>query len=161
MIFSFFRKLRKIEFWTYIAYVIVLTICFQSVMVMVLTLLFLGYFRRLWRICDLISIYYLSVENCPCYLWIEIFDKLRICSWVWPKFCWENFGKLLVTFLAKIKTTVLQENHPCKLQGECLLFLVIRVQIRSDLSFLPNILVSVFFGWSSRCIWSLCEKLAL
>ena len=59
MIFSFFRKLRKIEFWTYIAYVIVLTICFQSVMVMVLTLLFLGYFRKLWRICDLISIYYL------------------------------------------------------------------------------------------------------
>ena len=107
MIFSFFRKLRKIEFWTYIAYVIVLTICFQSVMVMVLTLLFLGYFRKLWRICDLISIYYLSVENCPCYLWIEIFDKLRICCWVWPNFCWANFGKLLVTFLAKIKTTVL------------------------------------------------------
>ena len=67
MIFSFFRKLRKIEFWTYIAYVIVLTICFQSVMIMVLTLLFLGYFRKLWRICDLISIYYLSVENCPCF----------------------------------------------------------------------------------------------
>ena len=39
MIFSFFRKLRKIEFWTYIAYVIVLTICFQSVIVKVLTLL--------------------------------------------------------------------------------------------------------------------------
>ena len=75
MIFSFFRKLRKIEFWTYIAYVIVLTICFQSVMVMVLTLLFLKYFRTLWLICDLISIYYLSVKNCPCYLWIEIFDK--------------------------------------------------------------------------------------
>ena len=72
MIFSFFRKLRKIEFWTYIAYVIVLTICFQSVMVMVLTLLFPGYFRNLWRICDLISIYYLSLQNCPCYLWIEI-----------------------------------------------------------------------------------------
>ena len=75
MIFSFFRKLRKIEFWTYIAYVIVLTICFQSVMVMVLTLLFLKHFRTLWLICDLISIYYLSVKNWPCYLWIEIFDK--------------------------------------------------------------------------------------
>ena len=75
MIFSFFRKLRKIEFWTYIAYVIVLTICFQSVMVMVLTLLFLKHFRTLWLICDLISISYLSVKNCPCYLWIEIFDK--------------------------------------------------------------------------------------
>ena len=97
MIFSFFRKLRKIEFWTYIAYVIVLTICFQSVIVMVLTL----------HICDLISIYYLSVENCRCYLWIEIFDKLRICCWVWPNFCQGNFGKLLVTFVAKIKTTVL------------------------------------------------------
>ena len=44
MIFSFFRKLRKIEFCTYIANVIVLIICFQSVMVMVLTLLFLGCF---------------------------------------------------------------------------------------------------------------------
>ena len=88
MIFPFFRKLRKIEFWTYIAYVIVLTICFQSVIVMVLTL----------HICDLISIYYLSVENCRCYLWIEIFDKLRICCWVWPNLCWGNFGKLLATF---------------------------------------------------------------
>ena len=46
MIFLFFIKLRKIEFSTYIAYVIVLTICFQPVMVMVLTLLFLGCFRR-------------------------------------------------------------------------------------------------------------------
>ena len=148
MIFSFFIKLRKIECWTYIVYVIVLPISFQSVMVMVLTLFSPAYFRKLWRICDLISIYYL-------------FGRLRICCWVWPEFCWGNFGKLLVTFLAKIKTTVLQENHPCKLQGECLLFLLTRVQIRSDLSFLPNILVSVFFGWSSRCIWSLCEKLAL
>ena len=68
MIYSFFRKLRKIGLWKYVAYVIVLTICFQSVMVMVLTLLFLGYFRKLWSICDLISIYYLSVENCPCYI---------------------------------------------------------------------------------------------
>ena len=33
IIFSFVRKLRKIEFYTYIAYVIVLTIYFQSVMV--------------------------------------------------------------------------------------------------------------------------------
>ena len=107
MIFSFFRKLRKIEFWTYIAYVIVLTICFQPIMVMVLTLLFPRYFHKLWRICDLISIYYLSVENCSCYLCIEIFDKLRICRWVWPNFCWGNFGKLLETFLANIKTTVL------------------------------------------------------
>ena len=106
MIFSFFRKLRKIEFWTYIAYVIVLTICFQSVMVMVLTLLFPGYFRKLSRIYDLIGIYYLSVENCPYYLWIQIFGKLRIC-WVWPNFCWGNFCKILVTFLANIKTTVL------------------------------------------------------
>ena len=57
----------KIEFWTYIAYVIVLTVCFQSVMVMVLTLLFLGYFGKLWCISDLISMYYLSVENFPCY----------------------------------------------------------------------------------------------
>ena len=107
VIFSFFRKLRKTAFWTYIAYVIVLIIYFQSVTVMVLTLLFLGYFRKLWHICDLISIYYLSLENCPGYLWIEIFDKFRIHCWVWPNFCWENFGKLLVTFLAKIKTTVL------------------------------------------------------
>ena len=107
MIFSFFRKLRKIEFWTYIAYVIVLTICFQSVMIMVLTLLFLGYFRKLWRICDLISIYYLSVENCPCYLWIEIFDKLRICCWVWPTFVEEILISYFWLFFAKIKTTVL------------------------------------------------------
>ena len=106
MIFSFFRKLRKIKFWTHIAHAIVLTVCFQSVMVTVLTLLLLWYFRKLWRICDLISIYYL-MENYPCSLWIEIFDKLRICCWVWPKFCWANFGKLLVTFLAKSKTTVL------------------------------------------------------
>ena len=106
MIFSFFRKLRKNEFWTYIAHVIVLTICFQSVMVMVFTLLFIWYFRKLWCICDLISVYYL-MENYPCYLWIEIFDKLRICCCVWPKFCWVNFGKLLVTFLAKSKTAVL------------------------------------------------------
>ena len=28
MVFSFFIKLGKIEFWTYIAYVIVPTICF-------------------------------------------------------------------------------------------------------------------------------------
>ena len=94
MIFSFFRKLRKIEFWTYIAYVIVLTICFQSVMVMVLTLLFPAYFRKLSRIRDLISIYYLSVENCPYYLWIEILDKLRIC-WVDETFVEE----ILVTYL--------------------------------------------------------------
>ena len=33
IIFSFVRKLRKIEFYTYIAHVIVLTIYFQSVMV--------------------------------------------------------------------------------------------------------------------------------
>ena len=70
-------------------------------------LTFPGYFRKLWRICDLISIYYLSVENWPCNLWIEIFDKLSIWCWVCPKFCWGKFGKLLVTFLAKIKTTVL------------------------------------------------------
>ena len=107
VIFSFFRKLRRIAFWTYIAYVIVLTIYFASVTVMVLTLLFLRYFRKLWRICDLISIYFLSLENCPGYLWTEIFDKLRIYGWVWPNFCWGYFGKLLVTFLAKIKTTVL------------------------------------------------------
>ena len=103
MIFSFFRKLRKIEFWTYIAYVIVLTICFQSVMIMVLTLLFLGYFRKLWRICDLMKIYYLSVENCPCYLWIEIFDKLRIYCWVWPNFVEEILISYLWLFLLKSK----------------------------------------------------------
>ena len=107
MIFSFSRKLRKIEFWTYIVYVIVLTICFQSVMFMVLTLLFFGYFRKLWHISDLIGMYYLSMENCPCYLWIKIFDKLRICCWVWPNLYWGNFGKLLVTFFVKIKTKVL------------------------------------------------------
>ena len=107
MIFLFFRKLRKIKFWTYIAYVIVMAICFHSVMVMVLTLLFLGYFRRFWRICDLISIYYLSVENCPCYLWIEIFDKLRICCWVWPTFVEEILISYFWLFFAKIKTTVL------------------------------------------------------
>ena len=49
MVFSFFRKLRKIEFWTYIAYVIVLII-YSYVMVMVLTLLFCQYFRKLWGI---------------------------------------------------------------------------------------------------------------
>ena len=43
------------------------TVCFQLVMVMVLTLLFHGYFGKLWCICDLISMSYLSVENCPCY----------------------------------------------------------------------------------------------
>ena len=32
-LFTFFRKLRKIEFWQYLAYVIILTILFQSVMV--------------------------------------------------------------------------------------------------------------------------------
>ena len=106
-IFSFSRKLRKIALWTYIAYVIVLAIYFQSVTVMVLTLLFLGYFRKLWRICDLISIYFISLENCPGYLWIEIFYKLRIYCWVCPNYCWGYFAKLLVTFLAKIKTTVL------------------------------------------------------
>ena len=47
MIFSLFRKLRKTEFLTYIAYVIFLTICFKSDMVMILTLLFPGYFRKL------------------------------------------------------------------------------------------------------------------
>ena len=107
MIFLFFRKLRKIKFWTYIAYVIVMAICFHSVMVMVLTLLFLGCFRRFWRICDLISIYYLSVENCPCYLWIEIFDKLRICCWVWPTFVEEILVSYFWLFFAKIKTTAL------------------------------------------------------
>ena len=90
-----------------------------------LILFFPGYFRKLWCIYDLISIYYLSVENWPCNLCIEIFDKLKICCWVWPNFCSGNFGKLFVTFLAKIKSTVLQENNPCKLQGEYLLFLVI------------------------------------
>ena len=49
MVFSFFRKLGKIEFWTYIAYVIVLII-YSYVMVMVLTLLFCQYFRKLWGI---------------------------------------------------------------------------------------------------------------
>ena len=101
--FSFFRRLRKIAFWTYIPYIIVLTIYFQSVTVMVLTLLFLGYFRKLWRICDLISIYYLSVENCPCYLWIEIFDKLRIYCWVWPNFVEEILVSYLWLFLLKSK----------------------------------------------------------
>ena len=45
---------------------------------------FPGYFRELWCIYDLMSIYYLSMENWPCNLWIEIFDKLKICCWVWP-----------------------------------------------------------------------------
>ena len=59
-----------------------------------LDLSFLWYFHKLWCICDLIGIYYL-MESYPCYLWIEIFDKLRIGCWVWPKFCWANFiGKL-------------------------------------------------------------------
>ena len=102
MIFSFFRKLRKIEFWTYIAYVIVLTIYFQSVMVMLLTLLFLWYFRKLQRICDLISIYYL-MENYPCYLWIETFDKLRIYCWVGPNICWGNLVSYLWLFWLKLK----------------------------------------------------------
>ena len=60
-----------------------------------LTLLFLGYYRKLWRICDLICIYYLSVENYPCYLWLEIFGKLRICCWVWKTFV----VKILVSYL--------------------------------------------------------------
>ena len=47
MIFSFFRKLRKIEFWRYIAYIIVLIICFQSFMVMISTLPFAEYFGKL------------------------------------------------------------------------------------------------------------------
>ena len=76
MIISFFRKLRKIEFWTYMAYVILLTICFQSVMVMVLTLLFLWYSGKLWRICDLISIYYLPAENYPCYYRLKSLTNL-------------------------------------------------------------------------------------
>ena len=94
--------------------------------VLYLILFFPGYFLKFWCIYDLISIYYLLVENWPCNLWIEIFDKLKICCWVWPNFCSGNFGKLFVTFLAKIKTTVLQENHPCTSQSECLLFLVIQ-----------------------------------
>ena len=57
VVFPFFRKLRRIAFWTYIAYVIVLTLYFESVTVMVLTLLFLGYFRNLWRICELVYIF--------------------------------------------------------------------------------------------------------
>ena len=89
------KKSRKVVgFDRYIVYVIVLPISFQSVIVMVLTLFSPAYFRKLWRICDLISIYYL-------------FGRLRICCWVWPEFCWGNFGKLLMTFLAKIKTEVL------------------------------------------------------
>ena len=108
MIFSFFRKLRKIEFWTYIAYVIVLTICFQSGMVMLLTLLVVWYFRKLWRICDLISVNYL-MENYPCYLWIEIFEKLMIWCCVWPNFYWANVGKLLVTFWLKSKLQFCKE----------------------------------------------------
>ena len=46
MVFSIFKKVRKIEFRTYIAYVTVLTICFRSAMFVVLTLLFLGYFCK-------------------------------------------------------------------------------------------------------------------
>ena len=134
MIFSFFQKTDKIEFWTYIAHVIFLIICFQSVMVMLLTLLSLWHFRKLWRICDLISVYYL-MESYPSYLWIEIFDKLRICCWVWPNFCWANFGKLLVTFLAKIKTTVL-------LRWIFVIFGHLGCKQGSDLSFLLDILVS-------------------
>ena len=86
-------------------------------------LIFPVYFRKLWCIYDLIRTYYgeFSLENWSCNLWIEIFDKLRTCCWVWPNCCSGNFGG----FLAKIKTAVLQENHPCQLQGECLLFLVI------------------------------------
>ena len=134
MIFSFFQKTDNIEFWTYIAHVIFLIICFQSVMVMLLTLLSLWHFRKLWRICDLISVYYL-MESYPSYLWIEIFDKLRICCWVWPNFCWANFGKLLVTFLAKIKTTVL-------LRWIFVIFGHLGCKQGSDLSFLLDILVS-------------------
>ena len=63
-------------------------------------------FRKLWRICDLISIYYLSVENWPCNLWIEIFNKLRICCWVSPNFCWGIFGKLLGTFFGHVSCKV-------------------------------------------------------
>ena len=90
-----------------------------------LILFFPGYFRKLWCIYDLISIYYLSVENWPCNLWTEIFDKLNICCWVWPNFFQEILVRYLWLFLGKIKTTVLQENHPCKLYSEFLLYLVI------------------------------------
>ena len=115
-----FQKTEENRILNIHSYVIFLTIYVQSVMVIYLLVLYLilffpGYFRKLWCIYDLISIYYLFVENWPCNLWIEIFDKLRICCWVWPSFCLGNFGKLFVTFLAKIKSTVLQENHPCKL----------------------------------------------
>ena len=115
-----FQKTEENRILNIYSYVIFLTIYVQSVMVIYLLVLYLilffpGYFRKLWCIYYLISIYYLFVENWPCNLWIEIFDKLKICCWVWPNFCSGNFGKLFVTFLAKIKSTVLQENHPCKL----------------------------------------------
>ena len=59
---------------------------------------FAGCFPKLWHIDDLTIIYYLYVENWPCNLLIENFDKLRIWCWVWPNYCWGNFGKLFMTF---------------------------------------------------------------
>ena len=144
-IISFFRKLKKIEFWTYMAYVIVLTICFQSVMVMVLNLLFLGYFGKLWRICDLISLYYLSAENCPCYLWIEIFDKLRICCWVWPNVCWGNFGKLLLKFFAKSKLQFCKKIIHVSCKVNVCYFWLLRVQIRIWPYFSPRYFGKFYF----------------
>ena len=96
--------LRKIEFWTWIAYVINLTI-YRFILSFMFDLTFARIFS--WRICDLINIYYLCVEDWPCNIRMEIFGKLRVCCWVWPNFCWGYFGELFVTFLAKIKTTVL------------------------------------------------------
>ena len=92
-----------------------------------MNLLFPGYFCKFWRICDLISIYYLSVENWPCNLWIEIFDKLRICCWIWPKFCWGNY---LWLFWLKSKLQF------CKK--------ITHVSCKVNVCFLPDILVSFF-----------------
>ena len=72
-------------------------------------LTFPGYFLKLWRISYLFSTYYLSAENWPCNLWVEIFDKLRIYCCSDQAFVEEILVSYLWLFLAKIKTSVLKK----------------------------------------------------
>ena len=67
------------------------SVSYGDILSFILILFFSGYFCKLWCISDLISTYYLSMENWPCNLCIEIFDKLRICYWVWQNLCSGNF----------------------------------------------------------------------
>ena len=74
--------------------------------VLFLILFFPGYFHNLWCIYDLISKYYPSVENWPCDLWIEIFDKLRTCCWISLNFCKEILVSYLLPFWLKSKLQI-------------------------------------------------------